>query len=351
MNEIDAHNLSDNRYARQVRFDAIGVDGQRLISQSTVAILGCGALGSVIAEILARSGVGQLRIIDRDYVEWTNLQRQALFDENDAKQGRAKSEAACDRLQSINSDITAEPFVADLTADNIDRHLRGTDLVVDAADNFSIRFLLNDWSLKTKTAWVHGGCVGAAGQVRLFSGLGAPCFRCLVPNLPPASSVATCDTAGVVGAATHAIASLQALEALKWLSGNRDTIHESVWSFDFWSNRFRELSIDSSLSQSCRACGERQYDFLEGDPVGVGETMTLCGRSAVQITPSAMATVDLNQMALRWQGQGEVQLTRFFVRLTLATLRLTLFRDGRAVIEGTDQSGEARAVYDRLVGS
>jgi len=351
MNHTETQNLSENRYARQVRFDPIGVDGQSQISQSTVAILGCGALGSVVAEILARSGVGRLRIIDRDYVEWTNLQRQALFDENDAKLGRAKSEAACERLKAINSEIKAEPFVADITAENIDRHLQGSNLIIDAADNFSIRFLLNDWSLKTKTAWVHGGCVGAMGQVRLFSGFGTPCFRCLVPHPPPASSVATCDTAGVVGAATHAIASLQAVEALKWLSGNRSAIHESVWSVDFWKNRFRELSIDRLPSQSCRACGEHHYDFLEGHHASAGATMTLCGRSAVQITPSTSVAVELDQMASRWQGQGDVQQTRFFVRLTTSTLRLTLFRDGRAVIDGTEQTGQARAFYDRLVGS
>ncbi|TWT81892.1 Molybdopterin-synthase adenylyltransferase [Planctomycetes bacterium CA13] len=354
---------ANGRYARQVQFGPVGVSGQSMISQSTVSVLGCGALGTVACEILARAGVGHLRLIDRDIVEWTNLQRQSLFDESDATQGRAKAQAAAERLESINSKVAIEPLVADVTADNIDSLLQGSDLVIDAADNFAIRFLLNDWSLKNTTAWVHGGCVGASGQVRLFSGAGSPCFRCLVPQPPPPASVATCDTAGVIGAATHAIASLQAIEAIKWLSGNQDSVHSKVWSFDFWQNRIRELAIDPALSESCQACKERVYDFLDATSGSAtsgsagGSTIVLCGRNAVQITPGSKIRVDLQSLAERWQSQGKVQQTRFFVRLQWvseprqASLRLTLFADGRAVIEGTDDPSRARTFYDRLVGS
>ncbi len=347
---------SHNRYARQIQFNPVGIEGQRRIEQSRVTLLGCGALGSVAAEILARAGVGHLRLLDRDLVEWTNLQRQALFDEQDAEQGRAKVQAASERLTKINSTIEIEPVVVDITADNISGVLKGSDLVIDATDNFAIRFLLNDWSLKNKTPWVHGGCIGASGQVRLFDGQGAPCFRCLVPEPPPAASVATCDTAGVLGAATHVVASLQSLEALKWLSGNRDTVHEELWSIDLWRNRFRALGIDPGLSRSCRACGEHQYDFLDADHARSRSAVEICGRDAVQITPATASKVALKQVAERWQGQGEVQANRFFARLMIASqgneppLRLTLFADGRAVIDGTDNASKARSLYDRFVG-
>ncbi|EMI19263.1 thiamine/molybdopterin biosynthesis ThiF/MoeB-like protein [Rhodopirellula maiorica SM1] len=345
-----------NRYARQIQYAPIGTEGQSRIEQSAVTILGCGALGSVAAEILARAGVGRLRLVDRDLVEWTNLQRQALFDEDDAAKGRAKVQAASERIAQINRSIQIEPLVIDVTAANIADVLDGSDLVIDAADNFAIRFLLNDWSLKQKTAWVHGGCIGASGQVCLFDGRGSPCFRCLIPEPPPAASVPTCDTAGVLGAATHMIASLQCLEATKWLSGNRDAVHTEVWSFDLWRNRFRALQLDPALSQSCRACAQHKYDFLDADHDRSGAVMEICGRDAVQITPATTTKIALKQVAQRWQDQGNVQSNPFFVRLTIpsqsnqAELRLTLFADGRAVIDGTEDASRARTLYDRFVG-
>ncbi len=207
------------RFDRQTRLPMIGLSGQRRLEVSTVGILGCGALGSVAAELLARAGVGRLRLIDRDVVEWTNLQRQSLYIEDDARQGRAKADAACERLQQINSQSHYDPMVIDITSANIHVALADVDLVIDASDNFGVRMLLNDYSLEHRLPWVHGGCVGTGGQLSFFTGQGYPCFRCLVPEVPPASAVATCDTAGVLGPATHAIASLQAAEALKWLTG------------------------------------------------------------------------------------------------------------------------------------
>ncbi|KAA1261497.1 Molybdopterin-synthase adenylyltransferase [Rubripirellula obstinata] len=348
---------SDNRYARQIRFDPIGADGQKLISEATVSLLGCGALGTVAAEILARSGVGRLRIIDRDVVEWSNLQRQALFDENDAKAGRSKSAAAAERIAEINSEIHVEPMVADVTASNIESLLAGSDLVIDATDNFSIRFLLNDWSLKHETAWVHGGCIGASGQVRLFDGKGKPCFRCLVPSPPPAGSVATCDTAGVVGPATHLIASLQATEAIKWISGNRNHVRSKVLSIDLWDNRIREIDIPESLSKNCPACGQREYEFLSGEMSSVDDgTTVLCGRDAVQITATSGEnnhSIDLELIADRWAKIGPIQRTAFFVRMQLdepEAERITLFRDGRVIVDGTEDPAIARIIRDRYLG-
>ncbi len=289
-------NESDsNRYARQVQFAPIGPEGQRLIESADVAVLGCGALGTVAAEILVRAGVGRVRLIDRDVVEWTNLQRQSLFCEDDAATGRAKADAAAASLVRINSTVKTEPFVVDVTVDNIRRLLADVDLVIDAADNFAIRFLLNDWSLATNTPWVHGGCVGATGQVRLFSGAGSPCFRCIVPEVPPASAVQTCDTAGVLGAATHLVASLQAAEAFKWLSGNRAAIRDSILSVDLWQNRMREIGIDPSSSAECPACGG-DYTFLNGTGMRQAEEV-LCGRHAVQIRRISSQPIDLELIA------------------------------------------------------
>lgn len=341
-----------NRYARQIQFAPIGSEGQKQIADSQVAVLGCGALGTVAAEILVRAGVGRLVLIDRDVVEWTNLQRQALYVEADARDGRSKADAACERLQAINHSIQIEPVVADVSSGNIQSILNELDLVIDAADNFLIRFLLNDWSLLTKTPWVHGGCVGAVGQVRLFRGQGAPCFRCLVPDPPPASAVDTCDTAGVVGSATHVVASLQATEAIKWLSGNRDAIRDTLLSIDLWSNRIRELKLNRSISEHCVACGKREFEFLEGTRAAESEAAAvLCGRDAVQIRGVTVSNIDLTQMANRWEAVGRVQANPFFVRLFPDSEHsLTLFRDGRVVVTGTSEISVARTLCDRFVG-
>jgi adenylyltransferase/sulfurtransferase len=314
--------------------------------------LGCGALGTVAAEILARSGVGSLRLIDRDVVEWTNLQRQALYIEQDAIEGRAKAGTACERLAAINSSISIEPIVADVTSGNIRSVIGEVDLVIDAADNFAVRFLLNDWALATKTAWVHGGCIGANGQVRLFTGSGSPCFRCLVPEPPPSAMVDTCDTAGVIGSATHTIASLQATEAIKWISGNRDAVNENLLSIDLWENRIRELALPADIGKNCPACTDRNFEFLEGSRGIESETAAaLCGRDAVQINPAAEGVVPLAAMAKRWEGVGRVQQTPFFVRLFPdPDHSVTLFRDGRVVISGTDDIQAARSLCDRFVG-
>jgi molybdopterin-synthase adenylyltransferase len=343
---------SSSRYDRQTRLAMIGQQGQQRILKSRVAVLGCGALGTVVADILARAGVGFLRLIDRDVVEWTNLQRQSLFHEADARDGLAKAEVACQRLALANSAIEYEPVVADLTADNIAVLLAGIDLVIDASDNFAVRFLLNDYSLQYAVPWVHGGCVGTVGQLVFFTGQGKPCFRCLVPHPPVASAIATCDTAGVLGSATHTVASLQATEAIKWLSGHSEAIRTGVWSLDFWNNRSREIEIQPELSAACIACGQGKLEFLQpGRESGEGDAKILCGRQSVQLPAAAGAALELNQLAVRWQQLGQVQLSRFFVRLTLPdAMTVTLFRDGRTVVDGTDDIGRAKSLHARYVG-
>ncbi|MEO1527151.1 MAG: ThiF family adenylyltransferase [Planctomycetota bacterium] len=342
--------MSRDRYARQRQFPPIGDEGQRRLEASDVTVLGCGALGTVASELLCRAGVGRIRIIDRDVVEWTNLQRQSLFDTRDAEQGNCKADAACRRLSEINDAVELAPLVVDVTPDNIVDLLDGTDLVVDACDNFGLRFLLNDWALATGSVWVHGGCVGAQGQLRLFDGSSPPCFRCLVPTQPAPAGVETCDTAGVIGSATSAVASLQVTEAIKWLSGNQELVSADVLSIDFWTNRIRQIKLDDRLAPDCVACRERRFEYLHGDALPSGDT-TLCGRDTVQIQ-SRHGEVDLTAVSNHWQSIGRVKKTRFFARLELDEVtQLTLFRDGRILVQGTDDLARARSLADRFVGS
>ncbi len=339
---------SDERYLRQSQFDPIGQEGQARIESARVAVLGCGALGSVASELLARAGVGTIRLIDRDLVEWSNLQRQSLYTEVDAETAAAKAEAAASHLRAINSSIEIQERVVDITPNNIAHNLENVDLVIDATDNFAARLLLNDWSIQTRTPWVHGGCIGAGGQVRLFDGE-TPCFRCLLPQPPLPGETATCDTAGVIGPATHLIASLQACEAIKWLSGNRLDVRNEILSVDLWHNQIRTIRL--SLAPNCRACVQHEYDFLNASTLETQSAETLCGRDAVQIAGGG-ADVDLQRMARTWETVGEVKTSRFFVRLSLPEERmLTLFRDGRAVISGVRDVSHARSLFDRYVGS
>ena len=340
----------EDRYARQRQYPPIGDEGQRRIGESSIAIIGCGALGSVAADILARAGVGRLRLIDRDVVQWSNLQRQSLFTEDDAGQAVAKAAAVERHLSAINSDIVVETVVADLVPSNFATTVGSVDVMIDAVDNFPLRFLLNDFSLHSKTPWVHGGCVGATGQVRLFDGQGSPCFRCLVPTPPPSSAVQTCDTAGVLGPATHMIASLQCLEAIKWVSGNRDAINARVQSFDFWGNRHRDIELPPSMATDCIACDHGRLEYLHGDAGAAMETATaLCGRDSVQIAGSGPA--DIGAIHSRWQSVGQTTRTRFFVRLQIPPHTLTLFRDGRLLVDGTDDPMTAKAIAGRYVNS
>ena len=339
----------EGRYARQIQFSPIGVAGQARIQAARVAVLGVGALGSVAAELLGRAGVAHLTLIDRDLVEWTNLQRQALYDENDARAAAAKVEAAAGHLRRIRSDLDIRQVVVDVTAANLAESIGEVDLVIDAADNFTLRLLLNDWSLENQKPWVHGGCVGATGQVRLFDGK-TPCLRCLVPNIPDPSTVATCDTAGVLGAATHVIASLQVAEAIKWLSDNRQRVSKNVRSVDLWRGRITDVRLDEATSPQCPACKLGRREFLDGTASPVAAEK-MCGRCAVQVH-SVHRGIDLGKIADRWEPLGHVERSSFFTRLTTEDdVSLTLFRDGRAVIVGVDDVAVGRTLYDRYVGS
>ncbi|MBS0209082.1 MAG: ThiF family adenylyltransferase [Planctomycetes bacterium] len=331
-----------------MRFAPIGVEGQRRLRASRVLVVGCGALGGVLAGTLARAGVGQLRLVDRDFVELTNLQRQALFDEDDVAQALPKAEAAAAKLRRINSDITIEPIVADVTAENVAELFAGVDVVLDGTDNFDTRFLLNDAALRYQRPWVFGGCIGAEGQTMTILPGETTCLRCIVPEPPEPGTTATCDTAGIVAPIINVIASIQALEAIKLLTGQRDAVQRELLVVDLWTNRWRQMRIDrAATSPTCPACQGR-YDWLDG--TRGSQTVVLCGRNSVQVRGAAGARLDLDELAGRLQGLATVERNRFLLRARVDQYQLTIFPDGRAIITGTDDPVTARTLFARYVG-
>ena len=340
------------RYSRQMLVSGIGEEGQRRLLASRVLVCGCGALGSVLADSLARAGVGFLRIVDRDFVELSNLQRQVLFDEDDVAARLPKSVAAATKLARINSDITLEPIVADIDHTNILKYFEGIDLVVDGTDNFEVRFLVNDASLETSTPWVYGGCVGSHGQtMAIFPGESA-CLRCLIQDVPPPGSAETCDTAGVLGAAINVVASFQTVAALKILTGRADEVEPVLTVVDVWDGTYRQMGMGDLRERSgCQACIEGERTWLRGER-GT-ETTVLCGRNAVQVAPPPGLSLSLEELAKRLESVGQVTANPYLLRLLVADseMDLTVFSDGRAIIKGTDDLGVARSLYARYIGN
>lgn len=344
--------INDDRYSRQVLFAGLGEEGQQRLRQGRVLLCGCGALGSVLAETLARAGVGFLRIVDRDFVELSNLQRQVLFDEQDVAERLPKAVAAANKLARINSDVTIEPVVADIDHTNIRKLAEGVDLMLDGTDNFEVRFLINDASLDTGLPWVYGGCVGSHGQtMTIFPGETA-CLRCLIDTVPEPGSTETCDTAGVIGPAINVVASLEAVAAMKILAGRRDQIRPVLTVIDVWDGTLRTMSVENLRERSnCPACVQGERLWLSGRQGS--QTTVLCGRNAVQVSPSQKGNLSLTDLAARLQGVGEVTRNPYLLRLTVHNpeYEITVFRDGRAIIQGTDDITQARGVYARYVGS
>ncbi len=335
------------RYSRQTRLPQIGEAGQSKLASASVAVVGCGALGSVAAELLVRAGVGRLLLIDRDIVQWSNLQRQFLYSQRDARLGLAKVDAAARRLRQINRSIQIEPVACDLQPHNILGALRGTTLWIDGGDNFELRFLLNDAALELGTPWVHGGCVGTGGQTMVFWPGQSICFRCLVPTAPAPGTTATCDSAGVLGAATAVIASLQVAAAIRCLVEGPAAATGNLLAMDVWEMQPRIINTRSLAALDCPACKQGRRDFLNADTTGTAAA--LCGQNAVQI-PATDEKIDLRQIADRWRGLATVQETRFFVRISEAETRLTVFQDGRVIVEGTADLGRARALRSQFLG-
>jgi len=336
------------RYSRQVLFEEIGEQGQARLMASKAALVGCGALGTVQASLLARAGVGTLRIIDRDFVEESNLQRQILFDEEDVRAVLPKAVAAEKKLRATNSLVQIEGVVDDLNAASIGRLLDGFDLILDATDNFDARFLLNDYAVKNGRPWIYGACVGSYGLTFPILPDETACLRCVFESAPPPGLSPTCDTAGVLGPIVGLIASLQAAEAMKILSGRRDCVTRKMAVLDVWEGR-QDLVDLPPRDPDCPCCAKREFPYLEG--VAGSDTATLCGRNSVQIRRRDGVKLDLDDLARRLRPLGTIEQNRFLVRADIDRYRLTLFSDGRAIVSGTNDPAVAKSIYARYVGT
>jgi molybdopterin-synthase adenylyltransferase len=333
------------RYSRQVLFPGIGAEGQRRLAASRIAIVGCGATGSALATLLGRAGVGTIRIIDRDYVEPSNLQRQSLFDEADAVESLPKAVAAARKIAAFNSQIAVEPRVADLTPANIAPLLEGTQVVLDGTDNFETRYLLNDFAVKNSLSWIYTAAVGSYGvTLNVLPGQSA-CLACIFPD-SPGGAIETCETAGILNSAVNLVASIAATETVKLLVGARDRLRRTLLGFDVWSNGRAEVSADRPRI-GCQTCGKREFVHLAGEG---RPHITLCGRNAVQIH-ERHRPLDLAEMSRRLRPHGEVRHNDFVLKFWAEPYEMTLFPDGRAIIKGTTDSSVARSLYARYVGS
>jgi len=335
----------------------IGEAGQAMLSASHACVVGCGALGTVAAELLARAGVGTLTLIDRDIVETTNLQRQLLFTEQDAAESLPKAEAARRRLGAINSTITLHAHIADCTSANAESLILGNrapDVLIDALDNFETRYLLNDLAVKHRIPLVYGAAIGTGGMMMTIIPGITPCLRCLFPDAPTPGSAAagaTCDTVGVLGPLTTLIGSLQVAETIKLLTKHPESVHPGLRSIDLWSNESRTLNVSHARSEDCPCCGQGRFEFLERTTHG--SAAALCGRDAVQISPAdSHARIDLDSLALRLAPLGEVVKSPYMLRLIPLgeSVELTVFPDSRAIIRGTNRPEQARAIYARYIG-
>ena len=338
-----------SRYARQMRFAPLARDGQERLLASRALVVGCGALGAVIANTLARAGVGRLRIVDRDFLELNNLQRQVLYDEDDVAAGLPKAIAAKNRLARINSQIEIEAHVADVDHTNIERLLDGAHCLVDGTDNFETRFLLNDAAVKLGIPWVYGGCLGAEGQSLTILPGQTPCLRCLMPDPPPPGSTPTCDSAGILATIIGVIASLEANEAIKILSGHPEAASRTWLVMDLWDNTLRQIKLEGAKSADCPCCGRREFPWLAGERGS--HTAILCGRNSVQLSFPGREPVSLEQLEAKLAAVGQVTRNKYLVRAAIGEHQLTVFPDGRAVIGGTEDVAEAKSLYAKYVGN
>ncbi|MDQ3856200.1 MAG: ThiF family adenylyltransferase [Chloroflexota bacterium] len=333
-----------DRYSRQTVFPRVGEDGQRRLLGATALVLGCGALGSCAAELLARAGVGTLRLVDRDYLEAHNLQRQSLYDERALALDLPKAEAAARRVREINSGLTVDPRVVDVTADNVLDLLEGVDVVLDGTDNWETRYLLNDASVSTGVPWVYGAVLGVSGMSMPILPGTTPCLRCVFSEPPPPGGD-TCETAGVLGPAVWIVSSVQAMWALRILLG--DPPSAGLTTVDAWSGTMESVALGRP-EPDCPACGRRELRFLFG---GRPLSTRLCGRDAVQVSAPPGADLDLASAAERLRAVGAVRHNEHLLKLAIDGYELTLFADGRAVVKGTTEEGVARSLYARYIGS
>jgi molybdopterin-synthase adenylyltransferase len=334
-----------DKYSRQVLFQPIGVEGQERLLNSRVVIAGCGALGTTQANGLVRAGVGTLRIVDRDYVEESNLQRQILFDEADASENLPKAVAAERKLKRINSDVAVEGVVADIDSQNAEDLLGGFHLILDGTDNFETRYLLNDVSVKHGIPWIYGAVVASYATTLTVIPGRSPCLACVFPE-PPQGLHETCDTAGIIAPAVAWAAAVQVAEALKLLVGRPEDLHGSFLAYDVWKNRFQQ--VKPGIDSGCRACGVRDFVHLEG--VG-SASVSLCGRNSVQIHHREPRKLDLAALQARLARFGPAKANDYLLKCLLEPYELTVFPDGRAIVKGTQDPAVARGLYAKYIGS
>ncbi len=342
-------NGTPDRYRRQTRFAPFGEEGQRQLRHARVLVVGCGALGCVSADLLVRAGVGFVRIVDRDFVERDNLHRQVLFTEADAAAQLPKAVAGAIRLAAANSTVGIEPVVADVSSTNIERLAGDVQVIVDGTDNFETRYLINDFAVAKNLPWVFAGCVGAEGQTMAIQPGQSCCLSCFLPELPPAASMPTCETAGVLAPIVSVVAAYQAMEALKLCSGNAAAVNPQLSVFDLWNNQVRSINMQASRRPDCPTCGERNFPWLAGTR---GSAATkLCGRNSVQISPAAANVLDLAVLAEKLRSVGTVTANPYLLRLAVNEFLITMFADGRAIVGGTEDEAIARTVLAKYVGS
>jgi len=345
---MNSSSTNNERYSRQILFNGIGKEGQERLLNSRVVIIGCGALGSAQAEALARAGVGNLRIIDRDFVEFSNLQRQTMFTESDARERLPKAIACANRIREINSDIVVEPEVADVNHSNIESLISDVDVVIDGTDNFATRYLINDACVKHEVNWVYGAAVGSYGVTMTIRPHETPCLRCIFPEAPPAASAPTCDTAGVIMPIISIVASVQVTEALKLLTAKIGDLHNSLMQFDVWRNEWRKISIGKPLPD-CPTCGLGEYETLNAEARDFAAVM--CGRHAVQISPTDSVHIDLDALRRKLESSGDVKANDYLLRFRTGEYELTIFQDARSIILGTEDIATARSLYSKYIGN
>ena len=337
----------EERYSRQILFSGIGEEGQRRLLAARVLIVGCGALGSAHAESLARAGVGHLRIVDRDFVEPSNLQRQTMFTESDAEQRLPKAIAAANHLRQINSKIEIEPHILDVNYSSIERLLEGCDLVVDGTDNFATRYLINDACVKHNITWIYGAAVGSYGVTMTIRPHETACLRCVFEEAPPAASAPTCDTTGVIMPIINVVSAVQVSEALKVLTGHVEDLHGSLMQFDVWRNEWRRIGTGNPRSD-CKTCGLGIYETLSPSAEAAA---VLCGRDAIQISPAQPTSLNFSSLAERLRRAGEVKFNEYLLRFKTGEFELTVFQDARSIIRGTNDIPIARSLYAKYIGT
>jgi molybdopterin/thiamine biosynthesis adenylyltransferase len=349
-NKLIASETFGDRYIRQELYRPIGREGQEKLKQTQVALIGCGALGSAIADMLVRAGIGTLTIVDRDYVELHNLQRQSLFTEADVTAHTPKAVAAAQTLATINSDVRVIPVVADFNGSNAERLARNASVIVDGTDNFETRYLLNDLAVKSNKPWVYGGVIASYGTTMTIRPGITQCLRCIFPDQPEPGSAPTCDTAGVIGPAVHAIAAIEAAEVMKLALEDFEALNSGLLTIDIWQLKFDQVALDFPRPD-CPACSSMRFDFL--DRARPSQSTVLCGHDAIQVLPEPGVRLDLQALAERLRPVGEVMVSRFLLRFDDASdgRQLTVFPDGRAIIKGTTDETEARSLYARFVGA